>query len=107
MVSFKYHYTNLLFLQVWAIAANGEGREILAWRHGSVKVLKILPKPCKIGKKVESDPYDSKRPLIAICDSSSTNPQFSSISISSLRTGEQVVKQNYLKTLLLSFNILG
>lgn len=66
---------------------------MLAWRHGSVKVLKILPKPCRIGKKVVSAPYESKRPLIAICDSSSSNPQFSSISISSLKTGEQVLKK--------------
>lgn len=78
---------------MWAIAANGEGREILAWRHGSVKVLKFLPKPCRIGKKIDSDSYESKRPLIAICDSSSSNPQFSSISIISLLTGEQVLSK--------------
>lgn len=87
----KIHYV----FQVWAIAANGEGREVLAWRHGSVKVLKFLPKPCRLGKKIDSDPYESKRPLVAICDSSSSNPQFSSISISSMRTGEQVILNKF------------
>lgn len=74
---------------MWAIPANGEAVEILSWRHGSVKILRILPNPQVMGK-VKKDIAASKRPLIALCDSSSPPPQFSSVNVLSLKTGEQV-----------------
>ncbi|CAG9856672.1 unnamed protein product [Phyllotreta striolata] len=77
-------------IQVWAIPANGEATEILSWRHGYVKVLKFLPAPHLVGNASKRDAFASKRPLLAICDSSSTGPQFSSLNFVSLKTGEQV-----------------
>lgn len=76
---------------MWAIPANGEATEILSWRHGFVKVLKFLPVPYLVGNITKKDVFASKRPLLAICDSSSSGPQFSSLNFVSLKTGEQVI----------------
>jgi breast carcinoma-amplified sequence 3 len=61
-------------IQVWAVPANGEAIEVLSWRHGNVKCLRILPTPvvadCEQSQGGEAiDQYAHKRPLIAICDS--------------------------------------
>lgn len=53
-----------------------------------MRTLRILPSPLKDEKR--SDPYESKRPMVAICDSASPGPQFSNISFVSLKTGDQV-----------------
>ncbi|CAG9819698.1 unnamed protein product [Phaedon cochleariae] len=76
-------------IQVWAIPANGEATEILSWRHGSARIIKFLPTPFVVGNN-KRDIFASKRPMIGICDSSSTGPQFSSLNFISLKTGEQV-----------------
>lgn len=56
-----------------------------------VRTLRILPNP-KQGEKENHrvDPYKSKRPMVAICDSAGPGPQFCSVSFLSLRTGDQV-----------------
>uniref|UniRef100_A0A6P7FVH4 Breast carcinoma-amplified sequence 3 homolog n=1 Tax=Diabrotica virgifera virgifera TaxID=50390 RepID=A0A6P7FVH4_DIAVI len=77
-------------IQVWAIPANGEATEILSWRHGYVNLLKFLPVPNIVGNTTKKDLYSSKRPLLAICDNSSSGPKFSSLNFVSLKTGEQV-----------------
>ncbi|XP_057332827.1 uncharacterized protein LOC130672324 isoform X1 [Microplitis mediator] len=75
-------------VQVWLIAASGEATEVLSWRQSVVRILRILPDP----KIVEDypDPYEQKRPIIAICDSAGPGPQFCSVNFISLRTGEQL-----------------
>lgn len=85
-------------IQIWSIPANGEATEVLSWRHGIVRTLKLLPSP--IGSNVEGesteehvDLFAHKRPLMAICDSSQTGtagPQFCSMNIVSLRDGDSV-----------------
>ncbi|XP_060800827.1 uncharacterized protein LOC106134548 [Amyelois transitella] len=71
-------------VQVWLIPPSGDAQEVLSWRQGTVKVLRILPSP------QHGDCFASKRPLIALCDSASTGPTFCSLSFISIRGGEQV-----------------
>ncbi|XP_072941526.1 uncharacterized protein [Epargyreus clarus] len=71
-------------VQVWLIPPNGEAQEVLSWRQGTVRVLRILPTP------QHGDCFASKRPLIALCDSASPGPAFCSLSFISIRGGEQV-----------------
>lgn len=76
------------FFKVWSIPANGEASELFSWKHGSVRVLKLLPTPFRIGQ-LSIDAYASKRPLIALCDNT-PSPHFCSLSFLSLKTNEQV-----------------
>uniref|UniRef100_A0A0C9RK46 CG43154_0 protein n=1 Tax=Fopius arisanus TaxID=64838 RepID=A0A0C9RK46_9HYME len=74
-------------VQVWIIAASGEATEVLSWRQGVVRTLRILPDP--LTDEDHPDPYEKKRPIVAICDSAGPGPQFCSVSFISLKTGEQ------------------
>lgn len=74
-------------VQVWCISANGEAQEVLSWRQGPVRALNILPAP---DSSCGNDTFASKRPLVALCDSSSPGQQFCSVSIVSLKTMDQV-----------------
>lgn len=76
-------------VQVWAIPANGEATQVLSWSQGSVRTLRILPSPLSNLAR-NSDPYASKRPLVAICDSAGPGPPFCSVCFISLKTGDQV-----------------
>lgn len=99
-------------IQIWSIPANGEATEVLSWRHGIVRTLKLLPSP--IGSNVEGESTDEhvdlfahKRPLMAICDSSQTGtagPQFCSMNIVSLRDGDSVSISSTLKSIQLRRN---
>ncbi|CAB3229231.1 unnamed protein product [Arctia plantaginis] len=71
-------------VQCWLIPPSGEAQEVLSWRQGTVRVLRILPTP------QHGDCFASKRPLIALCDSASPGPTFCSLSFISIRGGEQV-----------------
>jgi len=75
---------------MWAIPANGEAVEVLSWRHGNVKCLRILPTP--INDENEMDQYAYKRPLMALCDNTvqGQSQQYCSINIVSLKHNEQV-----------------
>lgn len=85
-------------IQIWAIPANGEATEVLSWRHGVVRSLKVLPTPLSSyspenASESTEDPYALKRPLMAICESSqvsSTGPQFCTMNVISLRDGDSV-----------------
>lgn len=84
-------------IQVWAIPPNGEATEVLSWRHGIVRCLKMLPTPIASytmdNANEPNDLYEQKRPLMAICESSqmtSTGPQFCTMNIISLRDGDSV-----------------
>ncbi|XP_076236803.1 uncharacterized protein LOC143180743 [Calliopsis andreniformis] len=74
-------------VQVWLIAATGEATEVLSWRQGVVRTLRILPNPKTDDE--HADLFDLKRPMVAICDSAGPGPQFCNISFISLKTGEQ------------------
>lgn len=83
-------------VQVWAIPANGEAVEVLSWRHGSVRALRVLPLPITSGDETGddniTDAFAPKRPLMAVCDANTTGsgPQFCSVNFVSLRDGDQV-----------------
>ncbi|XP_066246460.1 breast carcinoma-amplified sequence 3 homolog [Euwallacea similis] len=84
-------------IQVWAVPANGEAVELFSWRHGSVKVLRILPAPYEVGSK-KRDQFDSKRPLMALVDVGMHGSSSAfSLNFYSLKSGEQV-KQIKFKT---------
>ncbi|XP_078051890.1 uncharacterized protein LOC144477984 isoform X2 [Augochlora pura] len=74
-------------VQVWLIAATGEATEVLSWRQGVVRTLRILPNPKTDDDCI--DLFESKRPLVAVCDSAGPGPQFCNISFVSLKTGDQ------------------
>lgn len=76
-------------VQCWAVPANGEAVEILSWRHGSVRTLRILPHPLPDNQSSVEDRFANQRPLVAICDASaaSTAP-FCTLNFVSLRGGE-------------------
>lgn len=87
-------------IHVWAIPANGEATEVLSWRHGAVRCIKLLPTPIVGSGDDASEPtedlYAHKRPLMAICDSSQTGsagPQFYTMNLVSLRDGDSVSVQ--------------
>ncbi|XP_012269875.2 uncharacterized protein LOC105694094 isoform X2 [Athalia rosae] len=75
-------------VQVWLVTASGEATEVLSWRQGIVRTLRFLPNPKPDNDQI--DLYQSKRPMVAICDSAGPGPQFCSIGFISLKTGEQV-----------------
>ncbi|KAK3869989.1 hypothetical protein Pcinc_024733 [Petrolisthes cinctipes] len=75
-------------VQAWVIPVNGEAMEVLSWRQGAVRTLKILPSPSTSATTV--DHYSLKRPIIALCDTAGPGPHFCSVSFISLKTGEQV-----------------
>lgn len=70
------------------MSASGEASEILSWRQGVVRTLRVLSNP-KLDDE-RNDPFKSKRPLVAICDSAGPGPQFCNVSFISMKTGEQV-----------------
>lgn len=83
-------------IQVWAIPANGEAIEVLAWHYGFVRSLRLLPTPHDGGTSpVEEEVVDNfavHRPLMALCDSTTTagGPQFCSVNFVSLKDGGHV-----------------
>ncbi|KAJ8312061.1 hypothetical protein KUTeg_009434 [Tegillarca granosa] len=72
-------------VQIWNIMPNGEAQEALSLRQGPIKILRVLPTPTQ-----EYDPYSVKRPLAAICDTSSAGQPYCSVKFVSLRTGDEV-----------------
>ncbi|XP_061503934.1 uncharacterized protein LOC1278696 isoform X4 [Anopheles gambiae] len=93
-------------VQVWVVPANGEASEVLSWRNGSVKCLRVLPTPTSSDHDSITEPTDQfthKRPLIALCDSgangngasagmatSNDNFQYCAVNFISLKDGETV-----------------
>ncbi|XP_012224640.2 microtubule-associated protein futsch isoform X2 [Linepithema humile] len=78
-------------VQVWLIAATGEATEVLSWRQGVVRTLRILPNPKTDDEHV--DEFEAKRPMVAICselDSTLPGPKFCDVNFISLKTGEPV-----------------
>ncbi|KAL6257219.1 hypothetical protein P5V15_012146 [Pogonomyrmex californicus] len=78
-------------VQVWLIAATGEATEVLSWRQGVVRTLRILPNPKTDDEHV--DEFEAKRPMVAVCsepDSTLPGPKFCDVNFISLKTGEPV-----------------
>lgn len=73
-------------VQVWCIKNSGEACEILSWRRGVVRTLRILQTP----QHEIHDAFAHKRPIVALCDSTGPGPHFCSLSFISLRVGDQV-----------------
>ncbi|XP_065577619.1 BCAS3 microtubule associated cell migration factor-like [Artemia franciscana] len=79
--------------QVWAVLANGDAHEVVSYRQGKVRCLKLLPRPEKVADRV--DPYSHRRPIIAICDSHGMETNlslsaFTSVTFLSLKSGETI-----------------
>ena len=75
-------------IQVWLIPASGEAHEVLSWKYGQVKTLKLLPTPENVFGS--HDNFAHCRPLIVMVDSTGPGTPFSSASFTSLKTGEVV-----------------
>ena len=74
---------------MWLLPMNGEAQEVLSWRQGTVKTLRILPAP-KPSVAGQRDSFEHCRPLIVLADSTGPGAAFTSASFISLRSGEQV-----------------
>ncbi|XP_014256205.1 titin homolog isoform X2 [Cimex lectularius] len=79
-------------VQIWSITGSGDASEVLSWSQGSVRTLRLLNKP-----RDDQDPFASKRPLVAIVDSSGPGPQFCTVNFVSLKTAE-IIKSIKFKT---------
>ncbi|XP_058788982.1 breast carcinoma-amplified sequence 3 homolog isoform X2 [Phymastichus coffea] len=83
-------------VQLWLVSASGEATEVLSWHTGPVRSLRLLPSPrCTAcpqqqRSRIQEDLYQAKRPLVALCDASGSQPHYHSVSFMSLRTGETV-----------------
>eukprot|EP00095_Tigriopus_kingsejongensis_P005566 maker-scaffold12_size759060-snap-gene-2.15 protein:Tk05566 transcript:maker-scaffold12_size759060-snap-gene-2.15-mRNA-1 annotation:"breast carcinoma-amplified sequence 3-like protein" len=75
-------------VQIWLVPFNGEAKEVLSWKQGSVKTLRVLSHP--ENSFGSPDNFAHCRPLIAMADSTGPGTAFSSASFLSLKTGEQV-----------------
>ncbi|KAL6423017.1 hypothetical protein ACFW04_010479 [Cataglyphis niger] len=78
-------------VQVWLIAATGEATEVLSWRQGVIRTLRVLPNPKTDDEHV--DEFEAKRPMVAVCsepDSTLPGPKFCDVNFISLKTGEPV-----------------
>eukprot|EP00094_Tigriopus_californicus_P011925 TCALIF_11520-PA protein Name:"Similar to rudhira Breast carcinoma-amplified sequence 3 homolog (Drosophila melanogaster)" AED:0.12 eAED:0.12 QI:210/0.88/0.7/1/0.77/0.6/10/0/1394 len=75
-------------VQIWLVPINGEAKEVLSWKRGSVKTLRVLPKP--ENSFGVPDNFAHCRPLIALADATGPGAPFTSVSFLSLKTGEQV-----------------
>lgn len=85
--------------------ANGDAVEVLSWRHGSVRVLRILPNPSSGLYEDKPDLFSDKRPLMVLCDTATPGPQYYSLSFISLKTGAQVNLFHLISVLSLHFFI--
>ncbi|XP_025089227.1 breast carcinoma-amplified sequence 3-like isoform X1 [Pomacea canaliculata] len=72
-------------VQIWHITYQGEAMEVLSLRQGPICVLKMLPTPAP-----DVDAFTGKRPLVAVCDSSSAGQPFCCVKFVSLRSGDEV-----------------
>ncbi|XP_033108999.1 breast carcinoma-amplified sequence 3 homolog isoform X2 [Anneissia japonica] len=72
--------------QIWHLTESGEAHELMSLRQGPIRILRVLPKPfCQ-----QDSNQLEKRPLIAVCDGTGSAQPFCSVSMQSLKSGEQV-----------------
>ncbi|KAK0054201.1 breast carcinoma-amplified sequence 3 isoform X1, partial [Biomphalaria pfeifferi] len=72
-------------VHVWLVMHSGEAVEVFSLRQSPVSCFRILPTPSP-----EMDTYKNKRPIAAICDSSSAGNPFCGVKFISLKTGDEV-----------------
>lgn len=80
-------------VQVWAIQPSGEAIEVLSWKYGLIKCLRVLPTPISFSDKDPMDQFIYKRPLIALSEIPSTTgtpSQYTNVNFVSLKDGDQV-----------------
>ncbi|XP_063448819.1 BCAS3 microtubule associated cell migration factor-like [Mytilus trossulus] len=75
-------------VQIWNIMPNGEAQEVYSVRQGPVRILRVLPTPSPAYG--ENDKFASKRPLVAVCDTSSAGQPYCAVKFVSLKTGDEV-----------------
>ncbi|KAK3084553.1 hypothetical protein FSP39_015274, partial [Pinctada imbricata] len=75
-------------VQIWSINSQGEAQEVVSLRQGPIRVCKVLPTPTPAYD--ECDQFRSKRPLLAICDTTSAGQPYCSVKFISLKTGDEV-----------------
>jgi len=75
-------------LQVWLVPASGEAQEVLSWKHGQFRTLKVLPTPDNVFGA--HDNFGHLRPLVVVVDSTGPGNAYISATFTSLRSGEQV-----------------
>ncbi|XP_070204277.1 BCAS3 microtubule associated cell migration factor-like isoform X3 [Littorina saxatilis] len=80
-------------VQMWHITHQGEALEVLSLRQGPISYIRVLPTPTP-----DLDGFTGKRPLVAICDSSSAGQPFCGVKFVSLRSGDEVHSASF-KTL--------
>ncbi len=75
-------------VQIWLVPQTGEAQEVLSWKQGVVKTLRVLPTPeTRFGYP---DNYAHCRPLVCLTDSTGPSTPFSAATFISLKSGEQV-----------------
>lgn len=86
-------------MQAWALPIEGEAIEVLHRRFGSVRCAKVLPIPHGDYSSDDNtvDRFADHRPLIAICESTTSAQQFCTMTVISLKTG-QTMKSIQFKT---------
>ncbi|KAK7474430.1 hypothetical protein BaRGS_00034313 [Batillaria attramentaria] len=80
-------------VQIWHITHQGEALEVLSLRQGPICILRVLPTP-----PPDNDAFSNKRPLMAVCDSSSAGQPFCGVKFVSLKSGDEVHSASF-KTL--------
>lgn len=91
-------------VQAWAVPANGEATEVISWRNGIVKCVKVLPTPISSYRGADAtetpdDYFKEYRPLMAVVETpvvTPTGPQFCSVNFYSLRETDPVSSTFYL-----------
>ncbi|KAG1669950.1 Breast carcinoma-amplified sequence 3 [Nymphon striatum] len=69
-------------VQLWAIMANGDAREIISLRQRDIKIFHVLSDP------ETDDQFFEKRPLVVMCDQFNVGQQYSTIRYKSLKSGD-------------------
>ncbi|XP_076801852.1 BCAS3 microtubule associated cell migration factor-like isoform X2 [Clavelina lepadiformis] len=82
-------------MQMWNLMSNGEAQEMFSLRDGPVKTACLLPPPPPLSGYEANDIFADKRPLMAICLATDSKQVFASVSIQSLRNGDQVKKLKF------------
>ncbi|KAG1669947.1 Breast carcinoma-amplified sequence 3 [Nymphon striatum] len=72
-------------VQLWAIMANGDAREIISLRQRDIKIFHVLSDP------ETDDQFFEKRPLVVMCDQFNVGQQYSTIRYKSLKSGDVIV----------------
>lgn len=75
-------------VQIWNVMPNGEAQEVYSVRQGPVRILRVLPSPTPVFG--ENDIFANKRPLVALCDTSSAGQPYCAVKFVSLKTGDEV-----------------